>query len=247
LLRAVLVQEQASRAAREQQFVELQAECARLHIELAETIKLAELQRADLERFKKAYETVRPNHPERVAREQLQLAFERILLALADPANDASLSDRSESSKDDAEAPPADRPAPRKGHGRRRIDLSRLPVERMQVDPPEVLAAGGEGYQHIGDERVGRTIGGGGASYRFGGFGISVVAGISRWFGSPWAENRARVLVGGARKGANVCSRKRGVRSRAHLGPCQGLGTSRRPARARLSPEHLYLPARLLK
>jgi hypothetical protein len=142
---------------------ELDAECSTLRAQLAEAMKLSELQRADLERYKKAYETVRPNHPERVAREQLQLAFERILLALADPANDASTDDRDETSNGEAKPPPAERLPSRKGHGRRKIDLSRLPVERMQVDPPEVVAAGGEGYEHIGDEisyRLARRPGG---------------------------------------------------------------------------------------
>jgi hypothetical protein len=52
--------------------------------------KLCELQQADLERYKQAYEASRPNHPERAPRDQLQLAFERVLqtLGAAAPAND---------------------------------------------------------------------------------------------------------------------------------------------------------------
>src|SRR5262249_2628299 len=101
---------------------ELEAERATLRVRLAEALKLVQVQRADLERFKKAYEAARPNHPERVAREQLQLAFERILLALAGPANDASTDDgkettTAETTMAETNAPPAERPPPRKGHG----------------------------------------------------------------------------------------------------------------------------------
>ena len=164
-LRAALRQEQASRAAVEQQFAELQVECARLRLELAETTKLAELQRADLERFKKAYEAAQPNHPERVPREQLQLAFERVLELFDAAANDATADDDNElpGTADSTTTAPPERPPPRKAHGRRKLDLSKLPVERMLVDPPEVLAAGGDGYQHIGSEisyRVARRPGG---------------------------------------------------------------------------------------
>jgi transposase len=140
----------------------LAAENATLHAQLAEAIKLTQLQGADLERFKKAYEAAQPNHPERVPREHLQLAFERVLETLTEPANDAAANGAT-GEPDEAKSPPPDRAPPRKRHGRRRIDLANLPVERMQVDPPEVVAAGGDGYEHIGNEvsyRVARRPGG---------------------------------------------------------------------------------------
>ena len=145
---------------------EVAAENVALRAQLAETVKLAELQRADIERFKKAYEAAQPNHPERVPREQLQLAFERVLAFLAAAANDATTepSDEPAAATAAATTAPPERPPPRrKPHGRRNLDLSRLPVVRTVEDPPEVTAAGGDGYRHIGDEisyRVARRPGG---------------------------------------------------------------------------------------
>ena len=40
----------------------------------------------------------------------------------------------------------------RHSHGRRRLDLANLPVERLVIDPPEVAAAGGKGFLRIGEE-----------------------------------------------------------------------------------------------
>jgi hypothetical protein len=76
---AELEQARASIVQLEQRVIELDAECMQLRTQLHEAAKLIKLQEADLERYKKAYETCRPNHPERVPREQLQLAFTRVL------------------------------------------------------------------------------------------------------------------------------------------------------------------------
>ena len=56
---------------------ELDRQVAQLEAQLVEMTKLCDLQRADLDRYRKAYEASRPNPPERAPREQLQLAFER--------------------------------------------------------------------------------------------------------------------------------------------------------------------------
>lgn len=64
----VLRTARAKIAVLERTVVELQAECAELHEQLAEALKEAELQRADLLRYEKAYESARPNHPERTPR-----------------------------------------------------------------------------------------------------------------------------------------------------------------------------------
>lgn len=168
-MRAALDIERSRSTALEQRIAQVEEEAASVRAQLAETLKLVELQQADLDRYKKAYEAAQPNHPERVPREQLQLAFERVLewLADAEAANDAR-TDREaatdalvgveqpatgEGGDAACAAPPEGRePKRRPGHGRRRLDLTRLPVERIVIDPPEVTAAGGEGFRHMGDE-----------------------------------------------------------------------------------------------
>src|SRR5690606_17854865 len=119
------------------------AECSRLHAELAETVKLTELQQADLERYKRASEASRPNHPERVAREQLQLAFERVLetLGVAPAANDDS-ADACEPQPEGATSTggagkPRSKRSPRK-HGRRPLNLENLPVVERRLEPEEI-------------------------------------------------------------------------------------------------------------
>src|SRR5262245_27090466 len=121
------------RAAREQaaqRIQTLEAEINRLHEQLREMTKLAELARADLERFKRAYESIRPNCPERVAVDQLQLAFARVLASAGE-----DLAERAEAaiSKPPDENTSTDSSAKKKRgpHGRRRLDISKLPVEHV--------------------------------------------------------------------------------------------------------------------
>jgi transposase len=139
---------------------QIESERDALRSQLGEAMKLVELQRADIERYKEQYERVRPNHPERVPQDELQLVFDELLVAFGEKpaANDAGA--------EDAAAPPADppvegegatgtgKPPPRKRHehGRRRLDLTKLPVELLKIDPPEVTAAGGVGFDRIGEE-----------------------------------------------------------------------------------------------
>jgi transposase len=128
-------------------------EIATLRAQLGEAMKLIELQRADIERYKQEYERVRPNHPERVPQDQLQLAFEELLVAYGPPANDAGAAPPAElPGGGDAPAAPGPKKKKRHQHGRRRLDLSTLPVELVKIDPPEVLAAGGVGFERIGEE-----------------------------------------------------------------------------------------------
>jgi transposase len=122
--------------------------------------KLCELQQADLERYKKAYEASRPNHPERAPRDQLQLAFERVLetLGALAPANDGHADGDEASAASGAGGgtagaggrPP--RAKRRHSHGRRDFDLTNLPVIEQRVEPEEVTAAGGVGFKLIGEE-----------------------------------------------------------------------------------------------
>lgn len=138
--------------------VQLQAEIVALEGELAEALKLIELQKADLDRYEKAIQDARPHCPERTSDEQLQLGWVRILQALAEePSNDG----------DEAHEALEKMPPPGGGEGRSRssgkggrhahgrrppADMAKLPQRIVEVDPPEVLAAGGEGYRYIGVE-----------------------------------------------------------------------------------------------
>lgn len=134
------------------ELAQAKARIAELEAERHELSKLVQLQQADLERYRKAYEQVRPNCPERVPTEQLQLAFERVLETVAQQqaANDTA--------QGDEETPTRERPLPpkhmprRDPHGRRNLDVSRLPIEEVVIDPDEVLATGGEGFELIGVE-----------------------------------------------------------------------------------------------
>jgi transposase len=146
---------QAELDAARARIVELEAETNALRAQLHEVAKLAELQAADLERYRKAYESVRPNCPERVPAPQLQLAFERVLESFGQrPADNdtAENSDNPSSSTTGEPAHPQDPKRNRHRHGRRALDLSSLPMEPVRMDPPEVIAAGGVGFEKIGEE-----------------------------------------------------------------------------------------------
>lgn len=155
--------------------VALEQQVAKLEAQLAETVKLCELQQADVERYRKECESSRPNHPERAPREQLQLAFERVVetLGAEPPANDAEDGDDGDSDDSDSEDSDGNQPGqqePRAGcgrrrkrkrrhaHGRRRLNLSGLSVIEDRIVPDEVKAAGGEGYRLIGEEVSERLV-----------------------------------------------------------------------------------------
>ena len=147
----VLRTARAKIAVLERTVVELQAECAELHEQLAEALKEAELQRADLLRYEKAYESARPNHPERVPREQLQLAIDEMVAMLADdtpPANDTEPASPAPARGDDAGPPKKKRHA----HGRRPLEQCNLVTEEVELIPDEVRAAGGKGFKKVGEE-----------------------------------------------------------------------------------------------
>ncbi len=142
----------------------MRVEIASLRTQLREALKLCALQRADLDRLAPAQPedppAVRtPNGPERVPSDQLQLAFERIVATFGDlpPANDDE-----GSCPAPAALPEETRPRPgaggskpprrRRPHGRRALDLTSLPVQRIVLDPDDVIAAYGEGFVRIGEE-----------------------------------------------------------------------------------------------
>lgn len=141
---------------------ELEGELLRLRNELRELDKVCTLQQGDIARMAavidthRARETAAPpsiNCPERVPQEQLQLALGEVLASLSATATD------NDNDKPAEPAPPArggdaggGKPEPKRRRGRRNLDLSRLPVMDVQLDPDEVLAARGVGFVRIGDE-----------------------------------------------------------------------------------------------
>lgn len=149
---------------------ELEAELCALRALLEEKNTALVMLEADLKRYRYAYNVELPNCPERVPKDQLQLAFERVLECIP-PANDvpnAGSTDAAESSPvgpDTSSTAPAPPPVgkgkrgarhPRAGHGRRNLDLSNLSVETARIDPPEVIA-NPELFEQIGEETSSRV------------------------------------------------------------------------------------------
>jgi transposase len=174
--------------------------------QLAEALKLVDLQKADLERYQLVFEQQRPNQPERVAREQLQLAFERVLETLADApaANDLARA----VAQDRANGRGGGRERRRDPHGRRPLETTNLPVETVTIEPAEVLADGGEGWERIGEE-VGERV-----AYQRGRYiRYRVVRG--KWVRKGPTEPKAS----SPRDGAGVEDEEREVRSVVVLAP----------------------------
>ena len=143
--------------------VELEAETDVLRGHLREALKMVDLQQADLDRLRAEQERTRPNRPERAPSNEMQLALERVVATFGDaPAANDTPSPTPPTPPDAVTAPASsvEGSEPKGGlpdkkrhrHGRRRLDLTNLPVEIIKVDPDEVRATGGEGFQHIGDE-----------------------------------------------------------------------------------------------
>jgi transposase len=143
--------------------VELEMETGELRGQLREALKLVDLQKADLDRLREEQERSRPNRPERAPGHEMQLALERVVATFGDiaPTNDVPAAEQpnkledvaAPASSDKTREPNGNEPKKRRDpHGRRRLDLTRLPVEVIKVDPDEVRAAGGKGFKHIGDE-----------------------------------------------------------------------------------------------
>jgi len=116
---------------------------------LHEVQKLAVLQAADIERYKKVIrEQAQPNYPERVHNDQIQFAFERILQQLTEgPSKQAFADACAEEKSKEPEPPKAAHP-----HGRRKLDMSKLAVEDVRLVPDEVKACGGQGWRLMGEE-----------------------------------------------------------------------------------------------
>jgi len=147
----------------------LRAANEELKAQLAELDALCTLQQADLARLKaEARRELPPNVREHVAAETLQLAFAAVVKTFGGPAaNDAGDGAAPpEAPQGDETPPPSPNPnsgkggkntKPNDGHGRRAVALEGLPIVEHIVDPPEVVAAGGEGYVKIGVEHSDRV------------------------------------------------------------------------------------------
>lgn len=152
----------------------LRDENAALKLMLVEIQRALEAAEGDVARYRAAVESLRPNAPERVPSSAQQLVFESLLASFGEPvpANDASPTLPEPAAPDAAPTPanpgtPADvdrpgsdpsapPPRPKRG-GRRRLDLSDLPVEIITITPAEVVAANGEGYTLVGAETADRV------------------------------------------------------------------------------------------
>jgi len=148
------------------QVAALEGEKEALREQLRELGDLAELQRADIERYKKAYEQIRPNTPERVPADQLQLAFTEVIEALKDTPVGEHLKQATDATNQDAEKKKEEKEKKpkRASGGRRKLDTTSLAVEDLVIDPDEVAAANGEGYVLVGEEVSERV------AYRPGGY-----------------------------------------------------------------------------
>lgn len=172
-------QSQAALRQAHARIAELEAELGAARALLEESTRTAELLADDIKRYRYSYSVGQPHSPERVPKDQLQLAFERLLetLPAANDVTDASSSgvsggddggaapEPSSGSGDNPSVAPPPPPPPRNGkrkppqrpgHGRRNLDLSNLSVERACIDPPEVIA-NPDRFVKIGEETSSRV------------------------------------------------------------------------------------------
>ncbi len=157
------------------EIAELRDKSEQMLLALKELDKLCTLLTADLARIRGERAALEPNRSERLSGEELQLVFEGVVTALETAANDGgdgptpndvgadtastestpehapgtagsmSGGPKSKSTKANAAA------GAKKGHGRRPIDLSKLPVQDVVVEPAEV-SANPDRYRFIGNE-----------------------------------------------------------------------------------------------
>lgn len=181
--------------------VQLDAEITALRDELAEALKLTEQQQFDLNRYKKAIESSRPNCPERTDEDALQLGWTHVLKELAAEASEGAPSPILEALQEmtppgaandngNDETQGQGKKRRRDPHGRRNFDLSKLPKQLIELDPPEVLAAGGIGYRLIGEEASDRV------AYRYGGY-VHVRLVRRKWVRTDEAQTSVDMAMAG--------------------------------------------------
>lgn len=153
----------ADLVAARQELAAAREEVSVLKVQADEVRKLVELQSADLARYRALIESSQPNRPERAPRSELQLAFANVLATLG-PKADVSSADNDDEGHDGedeggAAASSDDKTKKqrrRDPHGRRDLDLSKLPVEQIDIDPDEVREHGADGFTRIGEETTNR-------------------------------------------------------------------------------------------
>jgi multidrug resistance efflux pump len=113
------------------QIAKLSTDLDNLSAQLHEMTKLAELQAADLERYRKVVQgQAQPNRPERVPDNQVQLGLERILASITDGPTKDMLAANAEQNNEHAAKKRSSTP-----HGRRNLELAGLPVEEFRIVP----------------------------------------------------------------------------------------------------------------
>lgn len=133
---------------------------ATLRAQLHEVVKLAELQKADLDRLTEAQAHPQVNRPERAPSDALQLALGRIILdetqeqaaaPTAEPERVQAVADLTDVIKRKAEEEAKTKNEPKKPHPHGRRDLRRagLPTEIIKLQPQEVID-NPENYELIG-------------------------------------------------------------------------------------------------
>jgi transposase len=133
----------------------LKAELRKAQEQLAEVVKLNELQKAELQRLKlMLHQRPEPNEPERVPRNVLQMVFEQLLTDAGKAVDREALEKALKEAANDDGASPETKPDENKRsrRGKTRPCLKGLPVVEVRETPPEVKACGGEGWQLVDEE-----------------------------------------------------------------------------------------------
>ena len=131
---------------------ELEHELQTAHEQIAELLKLSDLQRDDLARLAVLLrQRPEPNEPERVPTDILQMVFEQFLTQAENAALKAALQEAA--NEDGAgEEPEKDKRKKKSRKGATKPSLKDLPVIELREVPPEVEACGGVGWKLIGEE-----------------------------------------------------------------------------------------------
>ena len=156
----------------EAELAEARAAIEELKAQVSELDMLCTLQKGDLARLRVEHQREQaptPNAPEHMPVDALQLAFASVVESFGAPtANDvgAAALPPSDTRPPETPPPPPALPPPagglpnnkkrKRGHGRREVSMAGLPVVEHTVDPPEVVAANGVGYEKIGVEHSDR-------------------------------------------------------------------------------------------
>lgn len=130
---------------------ELERELNTAKKQIAELLKLSDLQRDDLARLAELLrQRPEPNEPERLPKDILQMVFEEFLSQDENAALKAALEEAANEDTPENEPEPKKRKKRRKGCTK--PSLHGLPVTEIREVPPEVTASGGVGWKLVGEE-----------------------------------------------------------------------------------------------